>query len=979
MDFEYIEHIQGSPYITEGGWDRFKAKAAQQMGTWGAQMGHQIADPTETQLRSFWEGFVKTLKGVMKDWSGQIEPMFDATVQLQPQDEAIKEIMDQLVTALQPPGMGKLQPVGQYKNLGYHSDPGVRNPRDNPDSYVKGSTYNRSTTSPSLKSLAPKQAVDYSIEEGLWDKVTRDKNLNQAVGSNNPTKILLAYKKYILSYWKEFLADASKNTGKSSKKIIETLLAMKGSGNMPEVVRLLLRLINAGRALPNPNKKKNIKKKTPAAGAGTPGSGTGTPGAGQPPPTPPATPQPSPQPPQQPQPPQAGQGQGQMQGGSGSDIPPEMMGDIIKKAMEIIINAVKGDIGHSSKYFGAAKDASGKPIMGMNGKAKYPDLPTSFVTKKKKPTPTPAPAAPTTTTEADDPAAAAGADTGDEPDDKEYPGEFLYNFHSKKRKYPGQPFSIEVKPMKDEDRIIKGGPADGVVVTVYWESEKKVNKIWVEAEKDGVEYKPFLMAMFWDDEVNSKAGASTPGHSNLFSIEKILDKAEQTLPDDQKKSKHLGQAYNAIKALEPDLLRAMMATAERKTKEFKKKSPNAIKLYWDSDGTVHFPESGTEMSKDKIQAALKGPYVEAQKLAQSLDSYGYFDEFPDVEKPMDVTDYPAWKEAATILGQNKYPESQAAKLLAQAWDKLLKAKKDQNAIDGKELANLAMGQEAPLGENAPTWDKDGTVHFPGGVMPIPKNKVAYLEDPAKQELEKAGYFKEFPDAMNPPPKKAPAPEPTKGPEKTPEPEKPKVSAPAGGPPPQSPVSKEPSKPAAQQPPASPVSNKDKEDAAQPQAGGKMVVLGWNDDGSINVKDSKGNQVKAPPHVIQDVPELKAQLMKLGYWDKFPNVPGKPDPSGPEEQPPQQGGANPANAEIQLKGKGVQWIDKTGKTHEIDGKDIKGFGKVNPDFEAAMNKHPEILQQLKSLNAKIGQKKKKGGDDKKVSEGLINPFVRDNFL
>src|SRR5271169_615658 len=116
MDYEYLQNMMGSPYVQEGAFSRLKAKGAQAMGALGTMAGEPIQNPTETKVRSLWEGFMSSLKKVMKDWEGVSDNSFDKQVSLDDRQQQVKYDLD---------GLAKLlKPVGPQNSS-------VRNQRDN--------------------------------------------------------------------------------------------------------------------------------------------------------------------------------------------------------------------------------------------------------------------------------------------------------------------------------------------------------------------------------------------------------------------------------------------------------------------------------------------------------------------------------------------------------------------------------------------------------------------------------------------------------------------------------------------------------------------------------------------------------------------------------------------------------------------------------------------------------------------------------
>ena len=102
MDNKYFQNILGSPYVNEGAFNRLKARGAQAIGAMGAMAGHQIQNPTETRLKSLWNGFISSLETVMTDWKSQVSPMFGTNVKLDAASRQIRKNLDSLAQGLKP-------------------------------------------------------------------------------------------------------------------------------------------------------------------------------------------------------------------------------------------------------------------------------------------------------------------------------------------------------------------------------------------------------------------------------------------------------------------------------------------------------------------------------------------------------------------------------------------------------------------------------------------------------------------------------------------------------------------------------------------------------------------------------------------------------------------------------------------------------------------------------------------------------------
>ena len=813
MDLEYIEHIKGSPYITEGRWDQFKAKAAQQMGSLGAMAGHQIQNPSEIKLRSLWEGFIRNLKTAMKDWEDQVSPMFGSDVQLDAKEYQIKSALDNLNRVLSPMDPQK---IGTVISRGYHN-PNVRNQRDNPDTYVKGSTYNRSTTSPSLKNLAPKSQQGADIEEGFWDAANRDVKLNKALGSNDPAQILNAYKNYVLSLFNSFMKDAMKVTTLTAQQIYQALAKIQPAktgwqmaGNMQKVVQNLQALQNVGDTIPKASSGSVSPVLPQQKGATQADPGTKPPIIQKKP----SAQQPSGQ--QQPKP--LAPAQDQIQGAGSEQILPQEIPFIILKAIKIINDAVSSDVSHVGKYF------------------TVPELPTDFNQVKL-------------TKEIDSPPKPKhGKDPGEEeprPEEKEVPGEFVYNFHSKFRKYPGTNFSIQVKPIHEKPEV-DGLP--GVSIEVWWNCEDTLNKIFVIADKNGKKSKPLLIMKFFDQQTNSKAGATTPGHTNFFSTEKIVKRSDPSGADkfassglDQTK---MAQIMSAVKQEEGKFLRSLMVVTTRKAKEFKAKTKGVFPVSISDNGNIKFTAkdgSETMVLKKDIPAHLNGP--DGTKWYETLNHYDYFEEFPEM-KPKAAEDYDSFKNAVVKMMQQGHGEKDSEKLIANAWLEIRPYVGDNpETITADALYAISRGDMTPEAAVSPVLGdamlalnsldikgdtaKEHLVHAWSELK-----KTVPVENITKEMLVKS-VLKKKPE--NKPQPAAPIPAPKTEPSTSP------VSAPAGGelpkPEPQPPVSGAAGGEAPTTNPTAPVSKGQKPLKPEEEPTKKKVWL--DDTGQLMFQNKKG--------------------------------------------------------------------------------------------------------------------------------------------
>lgn len=917
MDYEYLQNVMGSPYVNEGAFGQLKAKTAQAMGAAGTMAGHQIQNPTETKLRSLWEGFMSSLKKAMKDWESQVAPMFDEQVPLNEKQKQAKDALDTLARLL---SSTVPQKIGTAPDDA--ADPGVRTQRRNPDTFVKGSAYNRSTTSPSK--------LTELIDEGFWDAAKRDIGLNKSLGSNDPSTILDSYKNHVISIFQGFMKDAVKMTKMTAQQIYGMLAKMQPSkqgwqaaGNMQKTVEQLKVLQGLGDIkgqgappmIPGAGVPPVIPQQQPPTPPQQPTTaGQLPPTAGQPPPTAGQPPeQTSQKPSQQP----SGQESG-TQGVSGGEekIQPKEYPYIILHAIRIINDAVTSDISHVGKFFSE------------------PQLPTDFtgasLTKEsigwllKEIHSDPKPKTGTT-------------QDGTQKSEPEVPGEFLYNFHSKFSKFPGQNFSINVKPVKLTADVPE---LPGVKIEVLWNCAKELNRIYVIAEKNGKKSAPLMIMQFYDHHVASEAGATKPG-TNQFSIEKLVQSS-----DPNTASKLAGtppQILDAIKKEGSILQRALMATTYRKSMEFKSKyGKNIIPIKWDeATGAVTYQDEKSKqwvtIDKTAVKNKLKGDYEDAKRWSDSLEHYGYFDKFEGM-KPKDIEQYPVFVAAQTKMLQQGKSEATANKLLSDAWMKLSK-QMPQDEIKLDDLMNLASGTTTPAPAPPPTQPPQPPASTAS--PPIPQTfidaKMALEKLGLKPDIVKKKLTQAWMDLAATKPEKditaselvalvtsgkkpqaapapAPAPAPTAAPP-TP------VSKPAGAPPPSTPptapVSKPASGPAPTTDPTAPVST----GTPEPDKGKQPA----------NKSQAKGN-------------------------------------ANPEEK----------HGKVAVSGNDIEWEHpKTHEVHTISPEEIEATAKKHPKFAAALKAHPELYNKYKE---KID--KQQGGSEKppvKEQFTYINPFNRDNFL
>ena len=667
MDIEYLQNVMGSPYVTEGAFDRLKARGAQAMGAIGATAGYQIKNPTATRIQSLWWGFVASLNRVMMDWKNQVSPMLGPDVKIPVEVRRIKKSLDAIAQTLTP----------------------------NP--YINQTT----KTNPNLKTLT---------KEGLWDAAKRDMGLNKALASNNPTSILNSYKNHVLSLFQNFMKDAVKSTKLPPKEIYSILAKIQpkengwqATANMQTIVKQLQKLQTPAVPTTTPPPSSTATQTPPVAQVApitTPVS-TQQPSAavaGSAAPSPTSTvAQPQNIPNTQTPPSQPNDAYSELPSAGPNDIPSTDMPYIILKALKIIVDAVKTDEDHALGLFGTTdpktKVKSGYPKL-ATGWGGGPSVTSSLQEAHANPKPK------TGYGNYLDPDAEAKKKADDEIKYKEYPGEFLYNFWSRYSKQPGAPFAIQVTSPNVSPEIEQ---LKNTKIEVWWNTKGGVNKIYVIEDKDGKKSKPSLIMEFSDLEVYPKTGATTPGNPNFFSVEKIVQNSNPFVQS--KLSAAPPEVMNQIKGMEDDVLRALLATTQRKNMEFKSKAWALKKAEEKAnqqvtaeketsaigeDGSITYTDDATKqkisVSQDEIRKILKGPMEPASLMRKRLETFGYFDKFPDSMPPIS-SETEIWKDARMALMTLGYTKNKADILLSQAWQYI--KNNNPNASIWAEDANIS--------------------------------------------------------------------------------------------------------------------------------------------------------------------------------------------------------------------------------------------------------------------------------------------------
>ena len=629
MDQEYLRNIMGSPYVNEGAFTQLKVKSAQAMSIFE---GLESTDPT---LRYLWEGFMRYLKYAMKHWESKISPMLNGVAP--GKQKQVKDQLDALAKILFPaipPTIG---------------------------------------TPPSSAPPSPLPLdSDYTIEEGFWDTIKQGMGMNKTFGSNDSLTILNNWKNYIVSVFQGFVKKASRKTKMAEPQIYAALARIHLENPTWQIARNMQQIVNHFKTIQGIG---DIREPVTTAPASVPPTSAGTPPA---PPTsaPPTSAAPTSAAPASAAPASAGTPSGggaepsseepSITHGGVFKILPKDYSFIILHAIKVINNAVMSDKSHTGHYFDKDPTTNAyiplptefegpSPIKESRIKLKWLLREITSPPKSNAPVHTPPP------------------DDNVEP---EIPGEFLYNFHSKFRKLPATSWNIDVKPIDPNlKKDVEGLP--GVKIKVIWNCHKGENKIYVVAYKDGKSSDSLMIMRFGDDDVNSKAGATTQGDDQFFTTNKIVQDSDPY--NDSKLEGASPEILQQIKVEEEKLLRSLMATTHRKIMEFKSKKGLAVfPLKWYDDGSVTYkqnPGDGTPTNElngiwieppiSRVEVGKKLQGKDYKKWEDSLNHTGYFEQFPNI-KPKDISAYPAYAEAEKTMKQEHHDLT----LLMSAWMKL---------------------------------------------------------------------------------------------------------------------------------------------------------------------------------------------------------------------------------------------------------------------------------------------------------------------
>jgi len=667
---------------------------------------------------------------------------------------------------------------------------------------------------------------------------------------------------------------------------------------------------------------------------------------------------------------------------AGFDIPSQDMPFVILKALSIIVDAAKSDKEHAVGLFGYdphKKTQSNNPPLATawgTGPAVTASL-DEITADPKSNKPVPEPLEPGYT----NPDIEAQKAANDDIKYKEFDKEFLYNFHSRYSKYPSAPFSIRVDPVNVSPNIDHLGAS----VEVWWHNQGSLNKIYVVEIKDNQKSKPTLIIKFYDHEVVSKMGAATPGHSNFFSIEKVVQKANPS--GASKLSGAPKDVMAKIRGMEDYVLRSLMAVTHRKRMEFKskgwaeKKEKETGTVGEDGSYSYVNPETGdtVTVTQDQLITLLKGRQDIAQKWRDRVNAVGYDDLFPDV-LPIPAEKTEIWKDAVNQLKLKGYDDKKARNRLANAWLKI--REKIPTASIWKKDANVTADALASIAEHQSELTPKIVVGLVPNALDAVKSLVALGNKEAQsfnwvsQAIEKLGVGKTTQEylqtALSTP--KNPGEEPPKT----------------------TPPTTPPTKPAAEPPQSKPepVGNKYKV--------GDKVDIGGGNVGSIKYigPDNVVIVLKGQEHTISAVnwnnldKEGGIKLVNNPASTSVSKAAGGPPPLSPVSAPasgpapttaptapvsqpskkktPEQPTQEQATwGKLSIEGDKLVWT-KGNDTFKYDADQVANL--ITSDaFQNVANANPKVYQKF------VNMIKKKGKG--KTQEGIeyVNPFQWENFV
>ena len=745
MDNNYINNIMGSPYVNEGAFSRLKTKAAQGVSNWRAMMGNELEPKHITQISSLWNTFIYGLTRVLTDWEKNGHHLLTTKVgrgiKITPAHVAIMNALEDLYSQ-----------VVSYPTHDTSTDNTVTSPTptsaeatQQPPSQVPTSTLTSQSTTPfkpwsvddhkskewSFDDNIPPMPKDTDIKEnyttllkeGLWDAIKRGFDLNNAITSQDPSKIVNAYKNKIIELYNEFIKDASKMTGIAPNNIINVALKipLKGTTDPLQSIKRITSRIPKLKAIANvpssniPGNTTDNNGNPPSPSPLNPPMVPSTAISSSNPPPLPTTSSTSPTVDNTSTTTTTTSGiesysdeSGPMGGDSEAEKELVKNAAVVNAAIDIIIDTIKKDSARSQPFIGDTQKS----------------LPQSWDDPSITETITYEHSSIIEITTPANPSSLENPDVQDE-----IQGAFLYNFHSAFRKSPGKPFSI---PMGNKNISNIGN------VRVFWRNEGGMNYIFVGVKNPSknINVKAMLFR-FPDADVEPRTGAL-----KTFSVESIMRLANSTREYPLQNSKDTA-SLNAIKSKTENLFRAFYATKSRKSMEFKAKLKGAIDItHVNTNGDITIAKDPTDASKpssytvEKVKEFLTTGTQKSRNLwKNSLDVVDYFEKFPNLD-PTPIEELPKFKKAVMILMQSNIEQHSAESLVNDAWSNLLKNGKDpkDNTITPDDIAKLAL-----------PGVKLSTASTGTPLIPITGNAPV---SPIVKAINKLGQNPNFKDAIN---------------------------------------------------------------------------------------------------------------------------------------------------------------------------------------------------------------------------------------
>ena len=479
------------------------------------------------------------------------------------------------------------------------------------------------------------------------------------------------------------------------------------------------------------------------------------------------------------------------------------------------------------------------------------------------------------------------------PEEEEYKGEFLYNFHSKANKYPGGSFNIEVKPSNTSLSTIKLSNGKTKELVVLWAVKTKTeNNIYVkhktvtevktsepsekpsptpaaepsadysiEEAADSNQWEVTHLFKFWDHQANPR----TP--NNKFDVNTLIAQAHPSKGNVLNGANP--QILEKINSLTEPFLRSCYATTSRKHMEF---SPKGLNIRMSDTGRVfHIKRDGhhEEITDDAISLHVKSKNInERKKWIEALQKIGWF-----ARKSQDlgkVIEAPNWKD-----------EPSDAPLLPKKGDApepLGKEKTEVGQIPAAADAVAALtsmgGGKAKLGAKTALDLVQKVVDKHGNNLSTQEYiKLAYAEPKVEPKVDPTAPTPSVSTTASTPSASAPAGEPPKKKRvKAP------VSKPAGGEPEAAKVTAPVSTPAGKPDPSggdtpkpTPNLTQKPEGKPTPKPEVQSGNVEFTEDGKVVWTKPDGKVVKLTPNQINNMasPRLMAALKKAKYpFDKF---------------------------------------------------------------------------------------------------------------